>query len=227
MLQLLTATGMRPEAWALCERWMMRQTYIGPVRWIIVDDGQDMQRITFEREGWALVQMRPQPFWTPGQNTQARNLLIGLTAVEREHPVIVVEDDDWYAPDWLAHCDAHLVKADLVGEVRARYYNVERHVGRRMNNRTHSSLCSTAARGAALDAFWNACRSSSKFIDICLWQSFGGRKSLFGGDRVCGIKGLPGRDGIGCGHRRTFSGSLDKCGRLLYQWIGDDAGAYL
>ena len=30
MLTLLTATGARPEAWAICERLMLRQDYAGP-----------------------------------------------------------------------------------------------------------------------------------------------------------------------------------------------------
>lgn len=69
MLTLVTATGARPEAWALCERWMLRQTFAGPVRWVIVDDGPEPQPITFRRAGWELVLIRPAPFWRPGQNT--------------------------------------------------------------------------------------------------------------------------------------------------------------
>ena len=51
MLTLLTATGARPEAWAICERLMARQTYAGPVRWIIVDAGPEAQPVTLQRAG--------------------------------------------------------------------------------------------------------------------------------------------------------------------------------
>lgn len=74
MLTLLTATGARPQAWAICERLMMAQDYSGPVRWVIVDDGKEAQPVTFERDGWTLEVIRPAPYWRQGQNTQARNL---------------------------------------------------------------------------------------------------------------------------------------------------------
>ena len=51
MLTLLTATGARPEAWAICEQLMARQTYAGPVRWVIVDDGPVAQPVAFQRAG--------------------------------------------------------------------------------------------------------------------------------------------------------------------------------
>lgn len=40
MMTLITPTGVRPKAWSICERLMARQTYDGPVQWVIVDDGQ-------------------------------------------------------------------------------------------------------------------------------------------------------------------------------------------
>ena len=63
MLHLLTATGARPQAWAICERLMAAQDYAGPVTWIIVDDGPEPQPVTFERAGWRLVVIRPAPLW--------------------------------------------------------------------------------------------------------------------------------------------------------------------
>src|SRR5690606_8566975 len=78
LFTLLSATGARPEAWAICERLMARQDYAGPVRWVIVDDGPEPQPVTFQRDGWVLEVVRPEPYWQPGQNTQARNLAAGL-----------------------------------------------------------------------------------------------------------------------------------------------------
>jgi len=69
MLTLLTATGCRPQAWAICEELMRRQSYAGPVKWIIVDDGEVAQPITFKRSNWLVVVTRPEPFWKSGQNT--------------------------------------------------------------------------------------------------------------------------------------------------------------
>lgn len=225
MLTLLTATGARPTAWALCERWMARQDYTGPVRWIIVDDGPEPQPVAFRREGWQLVLVRPSPHWAPGQNTQARNLLKGLAAVDPADCLAIIEDDDWYAPDWLSAVAAELQHAELVGEHRARYYNVQQRCGRQLVNTGHASLCSTAMRGSALQDFTDACRARPKFIDLELWRRARGRR-LFGGHRVVGIKGLPGRGGIGMGHDPEFSGEADPDGVLLREWIGCDAEAY-
>lgn len=226
MLTLLTATGARPAAWALCERWMARQDYAGPVRWIIVDDGPEPQPVTFRRDGWQLVLVRPSPHWAPGQNTQARNLLKGLAAVGPEERLVIIEDDDWYAQDWLTTVATELQHAELVGEHRARYYNVEQRRGRQLANTGHASLCSTAMRGSALRDFADACRSQPKFIDLELWRRPRDRR-LFGGHRVVGIKGLPGRGGIGMGHDPDFKGEADPCGSLLRDWIGEDAEVYL
>lgn len=225
MLQLLTATGARPAAFALCERWMAAQDYAGPVTWIIVDDGPEPQTVTFKRPGWRLVVIRPSPLWQPGQNTQARNMLKGLEVVDPAHPLAVIEDDDHYATDWLTTVAREIKQGELVGECRARYYNIGTRKGRELDNVRHASLCSTAMRGKAVDAFRSACIKAPKFIDLHLWRSFKGQ--LFGGHRVVGIKGLPGRGGIGIGHRDTFTGKHDPDGALLRSWIGDDARFYL
>lgn len=227
MLTLLTATGCRPQAWAICERLMLAQTYQGPVRWIIVDDGREAQPVTFHREGWSLEIVRREPFWRPGENTQAQNLLAGLTRVRRDGDrLVIVEDDDYYSPDWLERIAQELDKADLVGENLARYYNVRTRQAKQLSNRQHASLCSTAMKGAAIERLREVCTPGVKFIDLSLWSGFTGRKSLFGGNRVTGIKGLPGRDGIGMGHRREFRGLDDYDGALLRQWVGQDAQFY-
>lgn len=225
MLQLLTATGARPEAFAMCERWMAAQTYAGPVTWIIVDDGPEPTPITKSPKGWLQVVVRPAPFWQPGQNTQARNMLKGLDAVDAKHPLVVIEDDDHYSADWLETCVRELARAELVGECRARYYNIALRRGRQLSNVKHASLCSTAMRGSAIETFRNACKRAPKFIDLDLWKRHRSRQ-LFTGGRVVGIKGLPGRGGIGMGHRDDFTGEFDPDGALLRQWVGDDARFY-
>jgi hypothetical protein len=195
------------------------------VRWVIVDDGQDAQPVTFRRDGWTLVVLRPRPYWQPGQNTQARNLLAGLSAIGEGERMVILEDDDWYAPDWLTHVAAQLERAELVGETRARYYNVTQRRARQLVNTAHASLCATAMRGRAIDTFRAVCRTQAKFIDMELWKRHQSRH-LFDGHRVVGMKGLPGRGGIGMGHQRLF-GDPDPNGKLLREWIGDDVSTYL
>lgn len=227
MLTLLTATGARPQAWAICERLMAAQDYTGPVTWIIVDDGPEPQPVTFKRAGWTLAIIRPAPFWKLGQNTQARNLLKGLEVVSDDARLVIIEDDDWYAPDWLSRVAERLENSgcDLVGEPCARYYNLALRRGRQLRNGAHASLCSTAMRGPAIASFRQACLRQPTFIDLELWRHRGSRH-LFDGHRVVGIKGLPGRGGIGMGHRNDFRGTEDPGLTLLRQWIGDDVELY-
>ena len=227
MLTLLTATGCRQGAWEICERLMMAQTYAGPVRWVIVDDGPEMQTVRFHREGWTVEIIRPDHVWTPGQNTQALNLLAGLAVIPSDASVVVIEDDDYYAPEWLATVDQWLHGHELVGEGMARYYNVASMKYQQLNNGVHASLCSTAMRGHALELFRKCCKPDVQYIDLTLWRTFTGMKCVHKNTRLTvGTKGLPGRMGIGMGHKDTF-GQPDKRGDVLRQWVGDEmAGIY-
>ena len=219
MLTLLTATGARPEAWAICEQLMARQTYAGPVRWIIVDDGPVAQPVTFQRAGWTLEVVRPQPYWEAGQNTQARNLAAGLEWIDADESVAIIEDDDWYGPGYLADVAKWLGHRPLAGECRARYYNMATGKGRQLNNERHASLCSTAVRGEGLRALRQAVAKADTFIDMTLWRLCPGR--LYRTRHVVGIKGVPGRGGIGTGHRDAFGEPMN-----LRDWIGEDAALY-
>lgn len=225
MLTLLTCTGARPEAWANCQRLMRAQDYAGPVRWVIVDDGPEAMPVTFEREGWQLILCRPDPLWQPGQNTQCRNMLEGLRVAGSGARLVIIEDDDWYSPGWLTTIARELESCELVGEMRARYYNVQTRIARQLRNDKHASLCATALRGRALETLRWVCDRGSKFIDLDLWKKHKPSR-LISGNRVVGIKGLPGRGGIGMGHRADLQGDHDTDGAILRAWIGSDAELY-
>ena len=124
MLTLLTATGCRPEAFAITEKLALNQTFAGDVHWILVDDGEVAQPITFSVPNWTLTVIRPEPFWKKGENTQARNLLAGLEVVPDDARLVIWEDDDYMAPSYLSWVNNRLDKADLVGESHAWYYNL-------------------------------------------------------------------------------------------------------
>jgi len=227
MLTLLTTTGNRPEAWRLCQRWMERQTYTGAVRWIIVDDGEQPQEINVKRK-WEIIVLRPEPFWRNGDNTQARNIQAGLELVGVDDRLVIIEDDDWYSSDWLEWVDLQLDSADLIGEGCAKYYNVSTKRWKDHQNRSHSSLCSTAMKGKAIDAFRSVARAKIQFIDVLLWQAFSPNRVIVESkSRVIGIKGMPGRSGIGYGHSNNFNGKPDFSGAQLRKWIGADADFYL
>lgn len=218
MLTVLTMTGERPEAFALCQKWMQRQT-LEDVTWVIVDDGREPQNLTIDRPDWEIIVLRPKPYWQPGQNTQARNILVSKDFVGDR--LAIVEDDDWYAPDWLETLDSALNDADLVGEINAKYYNVKTKTARKLPNKNHASLCATGMKGQGINSLWAAALMNSQFIDIDLWNCEVSKKFL-DTSKVIGIKGLPGRPGIGMGHKYDFHGQKDKTGEILKSWIGDD-----
>lgn len=217
MLSLITPTGCRPAAFAHCQRWMAAQDYTGPVEWIVVDDGEVMQPIEFTR--WPVVVVRPQPYWQEGDNTLARNLLAGLEIAGDR--VVIIEDDDYYAPGWLSAVDAAFDRAELVGQALSRYYHVGSTRSIDFGRQKHASLCATAVRGRAKDVLKEMCQQTSRGIDLKLWRRHEGQH-LMDCELVTGIKGLPGRENIGMG--RNLKGQATM---VLENWIGEDAKYYV
>src|SRR5690606_18474320 len=68
------------------------------------------------------------------------------------------------------------------------------------------------------------------FVDVALWRegANGVRRKLRPASTTCvGIKGLPGRGGLGMGHRLGRRQRHDPTGATLRKWLGaDDAMAY-
>ncbi|HNR91511.1 MAG TPA: glycosyltransferase family A protein [Dokdonella sp.] len=224
MLQVLTTTGCRPEAFALCARWMARQTFRGQVRWIVVDDGEEPTPMPAELpENWCIDVVRPMPFWREGDRTQPRNFVAGLDAA-LQAPVVVVEDDDWYAADYLETCAARLREHDLVGVGPQRWANVRlQRVGAYRAAWPWTS--SMAFNGRVIEHLRAIAASREAYVDRDGWELYAGRKRYFPDGRVVGIKGLPGRGGyMPCHHQPQ--GSRDPGLRMLERWIGSDVEAY-
>ena len=227
---VITSTGGRPEAFALCRKWMERQTWTGPLQWIVVDDcvpATTEPEAIPSRPDWIVTWIRPEPFWQPGQNTLARNLLAAIPEVTHDR-VLFMEDDDWYAPEYVASMVERLDGAEIAGEVPARYHNVARRMFWSLGNGAHASLAQTAISASALPALAGICRDrGSAFIDVTLWQAIPEPRRRVRSSFSVGIKGMPGRPGIGSGHRPTGSGwRADPDLSVLRSWIGDDAKFY-
>lgn len=225
MLTVITPTGTRPDAFALCKRMMRRQTFDGCVHWIIVDDGPVAENVSFRKRRWKITVLRPEPFWRPGNNTQGRNLALALGLVERGSVVTVVEDDDWYHADWLRWIADNAHAAELIGEAQAVYYNVRSRRWRNLGNDDHASLRSSAMRDGAIETFRDVLTRPNKYYDLRLWARHGDKKTFCGSLSV-GIKGMPGRPGIALGHE-LGRGTADPDCKKLRDLIGDDADWYL
>jgi len=202
MLKLITPTGERPEAFEKCVEYMKTQDYSGPVTWIIVDDGRQPLDIPADIPKWEILHIRPEPLWERGKNTQARNISEGLKYVEASDHILIIEDDDYYAPWWLRTCNLWLNSHDLVGEAPSMYKHLNG-AEKMMNNKDYASLCATGLRGNAIDTLHRVLERTPKVIDVNLWRNHNTKtKKIYpynGG--VIGIKGYPGRPGIGVGHR--------------------------
>lgn len=215
MITAITPTGGRPEALGLCDQYMQRQT-CQDFRWVVLDDC-DPQAYTPTRADKII---RPDWRWATGDNTQHKAM---LELLKEPGPVVIIEDDDWYHPDWIRTCIEQLEHHELFGERHTLYYHVANRTWKRMNNAHHASLCATACRGSAKDILIAVCHAGARMIDHQLWRSHQGH--LVDTDQVIGIKGLPGRPGIGVGHKMN-NGKPDQDLGKLRGWIGNDVTAY-
>lgn len=222
-VSLITPTGDRPVAFRFCEEYIARQTWVqngNPLQWIVVDDGTVPTECTC---GQDYVRRKPDG----GPRSLHRNLIAGLRRAAYDR-ILIIEDDDWYAPEYIAHMAGLLETWELVGESRAKYYHVEHRRYRTFGNWRHASLCQTGFRQHLAALVEECCEPVSPFIDMRIW-AFDLEKFLEPQSRmVVGIKGMPGRAGIGSGHRNVHRGRYhtDGDGSVLRSWIGADATRY-
>jgi hypothetical protein len=221
----LTPTGSRPEGLALLGEYLNAQTYQGPLTWVIVDDCIPTSRIPRVRDGIDVIRVLPSWQWQPGKSTQAASMAAGLEHVPEDAVLFILEDDDVYLPAYMETMLEAMEALDLAGEREARYYNVATGRWRAIPGKIHSSLASTVCKGAALARLRALCNSGlGRMLDVTLWKQFTGSKKLMETRNVVGIKGLPGRPGIGVGHRSRFG--VPDTGGTLAEWINDYADNY-
>jgi len=219
----------------MAEHWMSRQTYSGPLQWIVVDDYEEEPTVCTMGQEYVTAR----PCWKPHHNTLARNLLVGLRRV-RFSKVVIWEDDDYYAPAWLEECSRRLDQAELVGEAQTRYYHLPNRRCQVLENKEHASLFQTALRGAVLAELECLCDvmvmpsgNGASGVDVRLWKRVQQRTKIrtlrtHSSGLSVGMKGLPGRPGIGVGHQGTGPHWTDDPDLTVFRaWLGADAGFYL
>lgn len=229
MLNKITAiipTGMRPEAYALCERWVKSQT-LQPNQIIVIDDGEVPTEITLD----ATI-ILPERKWRLGDTTQKRNLLIGLEEASGDI-LCILEDDDWFSPNYLQYLTVELLnpKYDLqaVGELGSRYYNIKHKKFRLLKNRNFSPLSQTIFRKSLIPYFKEVLTQNDSKFDVNFWRSMHGPRYLLPTTTLTvGIKGVPGRPGLGIGHNPADSNWQKDTDKLdqLKRWIGEDVEFY-
>ena len=261
-IHLLTPTGGRPEAFTLCQKWMARQTYAKYVAsWnIVFDTHEDPDNYHLKDEHsspdfqphLSIIPIDPRRYIRSGQDLATTHTLninlnrafdsaLSYVHADPTNPDIffIIEDDDWYAPNYLETlCNLYLdndMNFPLMGENPGPYYNVARRRWRVFTNSAHAHLCATAVaynQGLNLITRSLDLRSHNPSIDLRLWRKYGRSWGKLtnnhdGPPLVVGIKGMPGRPGSTSGHKATVGYHDDPDLTQLIKWIGEeDAQSY-
>lgn len=240
---VLTPTGDRFWCLKLLAKRLMAQTYPGPVEWVVVDDGvtnaapralAEIGDSTLANHGIVCYYVRRDPVPADsGAVSLGKNLKAALNIASSQW-LTVFEDDDSYSPTHLDTLHARLQKADIVGTIFQKYYHLPTKSYRIYRNRG-SALCSTAFRSDLLPIFKKAIKEGikgkNKGYDARFWRMT--RKDPFiqdnyepATDTCIGMKSLPGRSGIGVGHKpRQYQ--PDPNFRVLKEWCGENAQDYI
>ena len=222
-VSVITPTGGRPWQLKLCAKYLERQTYSGSLQWIVVDDGETRSELPKLRREMLLTQIYPTA--KPGVDTLSRNLLTALPEVCYNR-ILIFEDDDVYRPQYIAAILQGLEHAPLAGESPSLYYYVPGKKYRVMENNGHASLCQTGFREELIPVLESVCHAAPYYIDTRFWNLVPHKHIMR--SRFCvGIKGLPGRKGIGMGHDPAGPyWQTDPYLVFLRTWIGEDVELY-
>ena len=214
---VVTPTGDRPLAFGLLrDHWMNNQT-VKPDQWVVVDDG-DVPYDTGKLPGY-VEYIRRDPEKKVNGHSIGVNLDAGLLAASGDN-ILIMEDDDWYAPTYI-ECMVRLLEKDkLAGLWGTNYYHVKIPGYREMGRQTHAALSMTAFRGSFLPQILYSIPGNIS-IDLRIWQN--NRGLLVDGRNKklqCSIKGLPGRENAGVGKIEKYY-KKDVEYKKLRQWCGD------
>jgi hypothetical protein len=229
---IITPTGDRPLPFTLCELYMSRQTFAGRVQWLVIDDGQTPTPIEFTRDGWTVQHVCRLRTPSDPPHTLTKNLQAAIPLVKADK-VIIVEDDEWYSPEYIATTAGWLDEHDLVGQGRSIYCHIQTLRWVRNHNHRHASLCKTGFRAHLLERLHACCEEPDPRVDSRLWR-WPGKKCVHvpGWDDqplAIGFKGMPGRRGTMRDHipdtrRYRSARAFDD---TLSGWMGDeDASLY-
>lgn len=221
-LTLITPTGDRPEAFALCERWIANQRYTGDFTWIVADDGVKDTACTM---GQTVVRRKP------GKgHTLCAQLRDTIPLVETDL-LLIIEDDEYYGPDYISTMVGQLEHAELVGERASKYYFPSHRKWMQYPSWHHVALCRMGWQRSVIPTAIEAVTGTDhRSVDLRIWNAWDGTRRVWvdtvGDMRLSvGIKGMPGRK---CGVFSPPAGSHDDfSGDKLRQMVGDDAQVYL
>ena len=234
---VITPTGDRPVPFELSRRWMAQQT-VKPTRWIIVDDGK-VPMEPWEEESYEFY-IRREPLPDDPKHTLVKNIETALLWVNpyiADTKIFFWEDDEYYAPDYIKEMSGVLDTCRVAGIGCAKYYHLPTGGYTVHRNMNHASLAQTAFHISVISMIDEcvALGMDKNWLDCNIWKQvqkskvvipakiFEDTKHLF-----VGMKGLPGRFGIGVGHKKSVYTTHDNPDRdILKEWIPNDYQAYM
>ena len=227
-LTVVTCTGGRPELFALCRKWVLRQTW-QPDRWLVTYDTGDAPHAP-EADVVAIPKSYPPP--SEGHSWANRALLFALSQVEPGHDVVVMEDDDWYGRRYIE---------DVLGAARASDFGVAQQRCYRMfhlPSRRYAECRTDGEHPGPVEGL--LVFTARRHADVQTWVAQLNRPVLgsvaVDTDQIAQIKGvgfgLPGRTGATrkhiTGHRKLRGMLADSDFSLFRSTLGaDDAASYL
>jgi len=229
MVTAITPTGDRPLAFTLCKQWMAMQTR-KPDQWIVVDDGKVPMR---PPEGAIYIRRVPLP--SDPAHTLNTNLKAAMPYVRGEK-ILIIEDDEYYAPQYVETMAKKLDAWEVVGIMMAKYYHLPTGGYAQLANTIHASLAQTGFKSSFLGDLKALLEINDphEYLDMKIWHKVmpEQRGYLFRDEKMplyVGIKGLPGRLGIGMGHNPlSYGNKRDDADRgVLRKWMPRDAEAYM
>lgn len=228
MITAITPTGDRPLAFALLQKWVENQTKKID-QWIVVDDGKGVMGLLHLPQDRVITYVRREP--QPGEppHTLLLNLKAALPHILGDK-IIILEDDEYYAPAYAEGMAAAMDAFEVVGLGLSKYYHLPTGCYGVPGTRRHASLAQTAFRSSFLSEFAQLL-VGDPYLDMRLWRQAGKRGHVFVDDDApiyLGIKGLPGRPGIGAGHNPRIYRTRDHSGRpQLAAWVPKDYQVYM
>jgi len=198
---VITPTGDRPEAFALCWKYMMLQT-VKPDEWIVMDDGTTpCKALPYHLACKSFVKIHRTKKPNEPAHTLPCQLLEALPFISYDM-VLIMEDDDWYSPNYIERMTKlQFSNTELWGQGQAVYYHLNGGYYEH-GNTDRASLCQTGFKHFLIPLVEVVCkdcvRLDSPFVDESLWRvayvTHQVQTELFFEPPLCvGIKGMPGR----------------------------------
>jgi hypothetical protein len=191
--------------------------------WIVVDDGEQRTKCTLDQR-----YVRLKPGLSPSESF-ARNMEIALREQQRlrnSEYVFIIEDDDWYGPNYLASLTVGLMTHELVGEPCAPFYHVSKRAYSVCGNVDYAALCATAFQSRLINKILPLIDPWDTELDRRIWTEVNCPKQLQQTRHCVGLKAQGGRPGLCNGHN-GIGFTPDPYGTKLRKWIGDDAAEVL